>query len=264
VQTPGFSATVTPSEFTLAPGAEQEFTVEFTRTTAPLSEWAIGSLTWADGSHTVRSPIALQPVAVSAPTEIHADASASGSQEFEVTPGFTGTLDTSVSGLVGVTPIADSVTTGDFDFNNPVADADTRHYAVVVAADTKLSRFSLDAVGDAADLDLFVYLDGEFVDLSASGAADEQVDLLAPAEGTYDVFVNGFATPGGSTSYGLANFVVGSGDLGNAGVTPDPVAVTTAVPVTLTAAWAGLDVAQRWLGVMGYEGSEDVTLLSIG
>ena len=38
-----------------------------------------------------------------------------------------------------------------------------------------------DAADDTADLDLFVYRDGELVDLSASGAADEQVTMLAPA-----------------------------------------------------------------------------------
>ena len=53
------------------------------------------------------------------------------------------------------------------------------------------------------------------VDLSASGSADEQVTMIDPAAGTYDVYVNGFATPGGSTSYGLSNFVVSSADAPN-------------------------------------------------
>ena len=260
---PGFDVLVTPSAFTLAPGAEQTFTVRFTRTDAPLGDWAIGALTWSGGGHSVRSPIALQPVAVSAPTEVHGEG-ASGSKEFQVTPGFTGSMDISVSGLVGVTPVTDSVVTGEFDINNPVADPDTKQYTVVVPAGTKAARFSLDAADDSADLDLFVYLEGEFVDLSASGAADEQITLLAPDAGTYDVYVNGFATPGGSTSYELANFVVGPDDLGNASVSPDPAAVTTGVPVTLTASWTGLDVTKRWLGVISYSGADAVTLLSVG
>jgi uncharacterized protein YfaP (DUF2135 family) len=74
-----------------------------------------------------------------------------------------------------------------------------------VAAGTLAARFSLDSDDDTADLDLFAYVedeDGElvFVDLSASGAADEQVTLVAPEEGTYHVFVNGFTTAGGSTT----------------------------------------------------------------
>lgn len=263
VDVPGFDVQVSPSSFTLAPGAEQAFTVTFTRTRAPMNEWAVGNLTWSDGTHAVRSPIALQPVAVSAPDEVHADASASGSKDFVVTPGFSGTLNTTLSGLVGVTPVADSVTTGAFDIDAPVADADTKRYTVTVPAGTKAARFSLDSADDTADLDLFVYLDGELVDLSASGAADEQVDLIAPAAGAYDVYVNGFATPGGSTGYQLANFVVGPDDLPNSDVTTG-VQVDTGVPETLTASWTGLDVTKRWLGVISYEGSDTVTLLSVG
>ena len=260
---PGFSTVVTPSATTLAPGAQQTFTVEFTRTTAPLGDWAIGSLTWTGGGHSVRSPIALEPVAVAAPTEVHGDSSASGSEDFQVTPGFTGTLNTTLHGLVGVTPVADSVATGPFDINNPVADAGTKHYQVVVPAGTEAARFSLDAVDDTADLDLFVYLDGEFVDLSASGAADEEISLVAPADGTYDVYVNGFATPGGVTSYNLANFVVGPADLANSDVTTG-VPVTIGTPVTLTASWTGLDTTKRWLGLITYEGADAVTFLSVG
>jgi hypothetical protein len=77
------------------------------------------------------------------------------------------------------------------------------------------------------------------------------------------VFVNGFATPGGSTTYNLANFVVGSADLANSDVTTG-VPVTIGEPVTLTATWTGLDTSKRWLGVITYVGSPVVTILSIG
>jgi hypothetical protein len=270
VNVPGFTAQVAQggvvdNTVTLAAGAEATFQVRFTRSEAPLGEWAIGSLTWTDGSHVVRSPIALQPVAVSSPDEVHGDASASGSEEFEVIPGFTGELDSTVNGLVGVTPIADSVTTGPFDDVTPVPDADTKKYTVSVPADTPVVRFSLDSDDDAADLDLFVYnAEGDLVALSASGAADEQVTMDNPAEGDYDVYVNGFATPGGSTSYHLANFVVPVGPVGNATVTPDPATVTVGEPTTLTASWTGLDPAKRWFGVITYVGADAVTYFSVG
>jgi subtilisin family serine protease len=269
VNVPGFDVVVTPSVLTLAPGAEATFEVQFTLAEtdpAAVGDWVAGSLTWADGVHNVRSPIALEPVAVSAPTEVHADASASGSEDFDVTLGSLEPLDLAVSGLVGVAPIADSVTTGAFDINDPVADADTKLYQVTVPAGTMAARFSLDSVDDTADLDLFVYLDGDFVDLSASGAADEQVTLLAPAEGTYDVYVNGFDTPGGSTAYGLANFVVGSSDAGNLTLSPDPVPppATLGDPSTVTATWSGLDPALRYFGVISYAGTDAVTFFSIG
>ncbi len=261
---PGMSVTVSPSTLHLQPGEEKSFTVNFTRTTASLGAWTTGSLIWSDDTHRVRSTIAVRPVALAAPAEVHADASASGSKEFSVTPGYTGTLDSSVSGLVGVTPIADSVIAGPFDINNPVAGPQTKLYHVDVPAGTKAARFSLDSDDDSADLDLFVYKGGAFVDLSASGSADEEVTLHAPAAGTYDVYVNGFATPGGSTGYKLSNFVVGSDSAGNASVAPASAAVTIGTPTTLTASWTGLDPAKRWLGVINYSGTDTTTLLSVG
>jgi subtilisin family serine protease len=264
VELAGVDVVVTPSEFTLAPGAEQTFTVQFTHDDGELGEWAIGSLTWTGGGHAVRSPIAVQPVAVSAPAEVHGDG-ASGSEEFEITLGSLAPLDLSVLGLVGVSPTAGSVDQGEFDFDDPVADADTTLYQVTVPADTRAARFSLDSLDDTADLDLFVYKDGEFVDLSASGAADEQVTLLAPDEGTYDVYVNGFTTPGGSTAYELSNFVLGAADLGNLTVSPDPVPAPAQLgePSTVTASWSGLDATKRWFGAVAYAGSDALTFVSI-
>jgi hypothetical protein len=212
----------------------------------------------------VRSPIALRPVALSAPTEVHADASASGSKTYEVTPGFTGNLTNSVAGLVGVTPEAGTVATGPFDTAAPVDDAGTNKYSVVVPAGTKVARFSLDSDDDTADLDLFVYKGTTLVALSASGAADEEVTMLSPEAATYDVYVNGFTTPGGSTAYHQSNFVVGPATVGNATVTPNPAAVTSGTPTTLTANWTGLDPAKRWLGLISYVEASDVTLLSVG
>jgi hypothetical protein len=269
VDVPGIDVQVTPRRFTLAPGAEQSFTVTFTLadpTVAPLGEWAVGALTWTGGGHTVRSPIAVEPVAVSAPTEVHGAASGSGSESFDIVLGSTDPLALSVSGLAGVTPTVDSVTTGDFDINAPVADADTKHYQVVVPPDTKAARFSLDAADDTADLDMYVYRADSFVDLSASGAADEQVTLLAPEPGTYDVYINGFSTPGGSTSYGLANFVVAPADEGNLTLSPNPVPPPANLgdSSTVTASWAGLEVTKRYFGVISYAGSDVVTYVSVG
>jgi subtilisin family serine protease len=261
---PGFDVTVSPAALTLEPGATATFTVAFSRTDAPFNQYAKGSLTWSDGTHRVRIPMAVRPVPVKAPTEVHADASASGSADYQVTPGLTGDLSTTVSGLVGVTPLADSVVSGAYDITNPTPDADTKVYHVDVPAGTRAARFSLDSDDNTADLDLFVYKGATLVDLSASGSADEQVTMIDPAAGTYDVYVNGFSTPGGTTSYHLANFVVPATDLGNASVTPNPASVTQGEPTTLTAQWTGLDPAQRWLGVINYTGTDSFTLLSVG
>jgi hypothetical protein len=78
------------------------------------------------------------------------------------------------------------------------------------------------------------------------------------------VYVNGFATPGGTTSYHLANFVLPAADAGNANVTPNPASVTAGVQTTLTAHWTGLDPAKRWFGAIHYTGASDLTYFSVG
>jgi subtilisin family serine protease len=261
---PGIDVAVSPSTLTLAPGEEGSFTVTFTRAGAPLGEWAKGSLTWTDGTHVVRAPVAVQPVPIAAPADVSGAASASGSLTYQVTPGSTGSVTSTVSGLVGITPIADSVVTGPFDTNTPVADADTKHYTVDVPAGTVAARFSEDAGDNTADLDLFVYKGGHLVALSASGSSDEQVTLAAPEAGTYDVYVNGFATPGGSTAFTVSNFVVPSTDAGNLTVSPDPAPAVQGEPLDLTASWTGLDPAKRWFGVISYAGSGVSTYVTIG
>ncbi len=255
---------VSPARFTIQPGQEKSFEVTFTRTTAPLGSFTKGSLTWRDQTHRVRIPLAVRPVALKAPVEIHGAASASGSQSYSVIPGTTGTLTSTVNGLVGVTPTQSSVTAGTFDPTAPVVDADTKKFSVTVPAGTLAARFSEDAANDAADLDLFVYRAGELVALSASGSADEQTTIDAPAAGTYDVYVNGFTTPGGSANFGVANFVASPGNKGNASVTPSPTSTTAGTPLDLTARWSGLDPAKRWFGVISYSGAADHTYFSVG
>ncbi|CAI5973658.1 unnamed protein product [Closterium sp. NIES-65] len=52
---------VTPGAFTIAPGASQVFSVTFTVVQATRA-FSFGSLTWVDGTHRVRSVLAVQPV----------------------------------------------------------------------------------------------------------------------------------------------------------------------------------------------------------
>jgi subtilisin family serine protease len=65
----GIGASVQPSTLTFdSVGQTKTFTVTFNRTTAALNAYSTGSLTWTSGALTVRSPIAVKPVA--APTSI--------------------------------------------------------------------------------------------------------------------------------------------------------------------------------------------------
>ncbi|WP_416969541.1 S8 family serine peptidase [Streptomyces sp. 4F14] len=59
---PGYEARVTPQTLTLAPGESASYRVELVRGSAPVGEWAFGSLTWSDGygGHRVTSPVAVR------------------------------------------------------------------------------------------------------------------------------------------------------------------------------------------------------------
>ncbi|MDP9181960.1 MAG: S8 family serine peptidase, partial [Actinomycetota bacterium] len=180
--------------FTLAPGASQALLLTVTRNGAAVGDWAKGSLTLTGGTHTVRIPVAVRPVAIAAPAEI-SGAGQSGSISYSVTPGFTGLLDTSVIGMAGATPTPGSVVQGAF---TPAASAATKVYTLTVpAGGAALARFDVDDATNVDDLDLYVYKDGALLALSASASGDEQVTLTDPDPGTYTAYVNGYDTGGG-------------------------------------------------------------------
>ncbi|CAI5527310.1 unnamed protein product [Closterium sp. Naga37s-1] len=57
------AVTVRPTSFVIRPGKSQAFTVTL-RPTATTGAFSFGSLTWTDGVHSVRSVLAVQPIAV--------------------------------------------------------------------------------------------------------------------------------------------------------------------------------------------------------
>ena len=83
----------------LQPGGKASYRVTFTRTSAAFDEYAFGSLTWTDGLFKVRSQLAVKPVPAAAPAEVDGHRHL-GLRRDHVTPGFTGTLTTSVAGLI--------------------------------------------------------------------------------------------------------------------------------------------------------------------
>lgn len=258
---PGMQVRVAPSilNFTSA-GQTKTFKVTLTRTTAQLGMYTSGFLTWNGGRTTARSPVVVRPVALSAPEEV-SGSGAEGSVPVEITPGFTGQLAVTTGGLAAGDVTEDSVATG----------AD-RRYVVAVPEGTSLARFDTDSADDGADLDLVVYrlnAAGQpvaVVGVSATEAADERVDLLAPAAGNYLVQVIGYAAAaGGSTTvFTQTNYLVTPATtLGSLTVTPNPVPVQIGRPTTLTVSWSGLDEDTPYLGWLGYEGTDATTIVSI-
>ena len=242
-------------------GATQTVTLTVIRNGAEIGKYAKGSLTFTGtNGHVVRIPVAVKPVAISAPSEI-SGTGASGSATYTVTAGFTGTLDTSVTGLAAGATTAGTVNSG---APSTTPNASNAVFPVTIPAGAPLVRFDLDATSTTDDLDLYLYKAGaaDPIDFSASAAGDEQLTYTDLPAGSYTLVVNGYDTGGGG-AFAFTSYVVPTGDAGNLTVT-DGKPVTLASSVELVASWKGLNPSLRYLGVIAYAGATETTIVSIG
>lgn len=260
----GVDVVVEPRTLTFgAAGETKSFTVTFTKADAAAEEWATGFLTWTSGATQVRSPLAVFPITADAPALVEGSG-ATGSVDIEITAGLTGELPLNLSGLAPVEVLVDgNESTG--------ADADGYTYTVVeVAEGTDLAHFAIDSSDDTgSDMDLFVYHVVSADDLSyyemwtsASGSADELVEIEAPTAGTYLVesHVYSYTAP---FTWQAKNAIVadGAGE-GTLTATPNPLAVTQGETAQFTVSWAGL-AAGEYLGTVRYGDSQVRTVLSV-
>jgi subtilisin family serine protease len=266
----GIAVEVSPDTLTLGAGASGEYEVTFTTTDgAALDEWAFGSLTWTDGSHTVRSPIAVRPVALAFPAEVSGTGT-SGNASYEVTFGYTGPFNTAVHGLMPATVTADTVVDDPAnDINVALATGvgiDT--HTIAVATDARHLRASLfdDNTDGEDDLDLYLFdPDGDLVAVSGTATSAEQVDVADPANGDWTLIVHGWQTDGPDAEYDLFTWQVGDSDAGNLTVTA-PTTATLGETATIELSWSGLTADTRYLGAVSYhDGSAEIgsTLVSI-
>lgn len=248
----GVNVTVSPSSLTLAPGASASFQVTFANVSAPLNVYVGGQLTWNDGTHNVRIPLVVRPVALGAPASVFGDGDPIS---YSVGFGYTGSFTATTRGLVPAATFSDTITDDPGDSFTPGGPG-TLSYDVTVPAGTTYARFSLfDAnVSPASDLDLYVYNSGgTLVGASGSGTSAEEVNLINPAADTYTVWVHGFAVQT-TADFTLFTWVLGSGDAGNMTVAaPTSAVIGTAGTIDLT--FSGLAPATKYLGSVAYSGT---------
>ena len=232
----GISASVSPASFTLNPGQKQPLQITITRTTAALNAYTGGQLTWSDGTHNVRVPVVVRPVALAAPAQV------SGS--YNVTFGYDGPFSATARGLVPASTNTGSVSDGQFV-----------SFPFVIPSGTTYARFSLfDAnVTPGSDLDLYVYLGSTLKGYSGSGTSAEEINLVNPEAGNYTVVVEGYGTANPST-FTHFTWLLGSTDGGNMTVTAPATAVfgtTGAINLTTN----GLSAGTKYLGSVVYGGA---------
>jgi hypothetical protein len=246
----GFTANISPSSLTLAPGATGSFTVTFTRTTAALNAYSGGQLTWTDGNHTVRSPVVVRPVALAAPAQV---SSAGGPISYNVTFGYTGAFAASPRGLIPATQTNGTVVDDPGDAFSPTGPGVTA-IPLVIPAGTTYARFSLfDAnVTPGSDIDLYVYRGTTLVGASGSGTSNEEVNLLNPPPDTYTVYVHGFNVTG-TANFTLFSWLLGSASAGNMTVSA-PASAVLAGTGTINLTFSGLTAGTKYLGSVAYSG----------
>ena len=243
----GFTTVVNPNSLTLAPGETKSFTVAITRTTAPLNNYAGGQLTWTGGGYSVRSPIVVRPVALSAPANV------TGS--YSVTFGFSGAFTATARGLVPAVvaagDVADDPTDGACSLTSPNA----QKIPVTIPAGTTYARFSLFDVDVApgSDIDLCVFRVGTLVGSSGSGTSAEEVNLLSPTAGDYTVVVHGWGVAG-TSPFKLHTWLLGSADAGNMTVTA-PTTATIGATGAIDLSFSGLAPGTKYLGSVAYGGA---------
>ena len=259
VKPAGVNVTVSPKILLLKPGGKATYKVTFTRTTAAFDEYATGSLTWTNGLYKVRSQLVVKPVGVSVADSV-AGTGTSGSTAIPVTPGFTGTLNTAVDGLVAAderTPTLATTGPG-FDPDAPATSARAARESVTIPAGATVARHStFDAdFGAGTDVDLYLYEAGtsNLVASSAGGSAEETILIADPPAGTYDLYIVLFGAAPGQTSVPVPTYLwaLDGAAKGNLTVTPASQPATVATPLTVTAAWSGLTAGTRHFGRIVY------------
>ena len=267
VTVPGIDAVVSPA--TLSFGAEGEsasYTVTFTRTDAPLDQFSTGSLNWVSGRGTlVHSPIAIQPVTLVAPATANGTG-VDGSVDVSITPGATGDIALNLIGLAAGLHQSDPADPASPNTGSGTA-GDEFSYQVEVPEGTQLARFDLDAVDQTADLDLIVYrLNGDGGSpvagwQSATGSADELIDLVDPEAGFYQVINSVYS---GTTAFNVNTYSVLAGPgAGSFAAAPPVVAGQQGVAATYSLSWSGLLPETGYLGLVGYGDSSVSTVVSV-
>jgi subtilisin family serine protease len=268
VAPPGYSVTVEPSTFRLRSGESQTFYVHITNVSAPIGAWRFGSLTWVDktGNYRVYSPIAVRGSLFQAPAEV-SGSGASGSLSFPVKFGYTGSYTAAPHGLVPATVTSATVAQDpdqNFDPNDGFSNAHQFNLSGVAQFRVKIPPEATEA---NADLDVYVYNpNGVQVASSTLGGTDEQVDILLPADGTWTVYVHGWAAPGGSSDYNMFTWAVPLASGGSLSVASAPTSATNGTTGTIQVSWSGLGtgaLGDWYLGAVSHTGDAGLMGLTL-
>lgn len=245
----GFAVSVSPKTLVLRKNKSASFQVTITNVSAPVGQWAFGSLTLSElgegldvaggpGAYHARSPIAVRGVTLAAPSAV-AGSIASGGASFDVTFGYTGPYEAAPHGLVPAETLSGNVSQdADQNFDpTDVGDGATLH--TVATLDTAVLRITVPPLANPdIDLDLFVYDPaGNLAAVSGNGGTDELVEIFLPADGTWEIYIHGWGGAGTGVDYVVHTWAVPIASGGSLAVTAAPDAATLGATETITVGW---------------------------
>lgn len=272
----GYTVTVSPSRFTVRPGASVTFTLTVTHAGGAFGEPVSGNLTWADTQgHRVRSPILVKNTQLVAPETVTGTGT-SGSLTVAAQAGWQGRLQVAPAGLTAGT------TTG-FTLTGMIGNVWDDQYATIpdpappamkvakihvpagsvgptVRVDAQYTRcfFDDDEEGACGDFYAKVFdAQGQFVDAQFMHLPHTATLKLPDGAGDYTLVVEQtdlWNLPAGQNSQQLSYTVVTPGAPGvNTGTfTASPAKSTIKAGSTtkLTVRWSGLRAGKQYQGVL--------------
>ena len=265
ISVPGYSAVVTPSSMSIAPGQTRAFTVTLSRNGATENVWQFGSLTWTDGTHVVRSPVVARSGRPLIAPALVKSTRATDAKQMTVNTGFSGSMKSVFGGLKEITKSSYTVnqaasgsvdTTAQIQAACRAAGSGVHVVPVAIPSGALLAQFELfnrdTSSNGGDDLDLAVLNPaGTLIAYSGNVASNEAVSLSAPAAGTYRVCTIGYKSANGSsTDFALSSAVVTSTDRGGNFKVLLPAKVYAGSTATVSTSWSGLASGKRFAGVV--------------
>lgn len=263
----GFTVRVEPELLQIAAGETASFSVTITNVDAPIGEWRFGNLRWwsfnQPWGYKIKSPIAVRASLFDAPAEISGSGE-SGAVDLDVLFGYNGSYAASAHGLQPAVVSVDNVVQ-DPDQNFDATDGFSNSHSFDLSGAAFL-RVAMppEATEADADLDLFV-MDpaGNIVGASGNGGTDELVDIANPVDGTWTVFVHGWATPGGDSDYDLYTWVISATPGGNLTIAASPGSAVLGSSGTVSAEWENAAADEWHLGAVSHNGASGLMGLTL-
>lgn len=260
---PGYHVEVTPSVLHLSEGESATFQVTITNDgTGAIGEWAFGSLTWGAG-YNARIPIAVRGVEIGVPSVVQASGT-DGAASFDVSFGYSGEYTAAAHGLEPAVVTSDAVFQDPDQSFDPNDGYSNLHQFDLSGAAYFRIEMPPEATHPDADLDIFVFdPDGNFAAASTSGGTNELIEILFPMDGTWSVYVHGWAAPEAPTAYSMYTWAISATPGGSLSLDAAPTEAVVGQTGTVDVSWSGLAAGTRYMGAVSHSNADGVLALTL-